>query len=85
MLRVLSSLGDVELVKLSVKHWNVCRFDMMCGFMLSQHQRDHDMNESEEMIQCSTAVAQRWSSLLSLVEISAGAVGGVWRAKREQQ
>lgn len=52
--------------------------------MLSQHQRDHDMNESEETIQCKAAVARRWLSLLSLVEISAGAVGRVRRAKRDQ-
>lgn len=42
------------------------------------------VNKSEERIQCKAATARKLGSPLPLVEISAGAVGGVWRAKRDQ-
>lgn len=42
------------------------------------------VNKSEERIQCKAATARKLGSPLPLVEISGGAVGGVWRAKRDQ-
>lgn len=43
-----------------------------------------NVNESEERIQCKAAMAGKRSSPLSLADINAGMVGGVWRAQREQ-
>lgn len=42
------------------------------------------VRESEERTQCKAVVAKKLSSPLSLVEVSAGAVSDVRRAKRDQ-
>lgn len=42
------------------------------------------VRESEERTQCEAVVAKKLSSPLSLVEVSAGAVSGVRRARRDQ-
>lgn len=43
-----------------------------------------NVNESEERMQCKIATARKPSSPLCFVEVSAHAVGGVWRAKSDQ-
>lgn len=63
---------------------------VFAGLIIGQAASCHSISmvmavrESEERTQCKAVVAKKLTSPLSLVEVSAGAVSGVRRARRDQ-